>query len=459
MDYKKWSLGSNWKGIIMGVFLKGGLKTQSQNQPEISAPSQVNQSESYVDAAKRIGSGILGSAAQGAENILELPGRALSTGLGAAGVDLANLKPSQPELQNQQPNPQAPFDVTKFRQIHGQEAGVPIKERVAKGLGYENLEPQNFGEKLIQGVAEDLPLLLTGPGGLLAKTGSSVASNLGSKAVEHIGFGPLMQFAAGLGTQGIARYLTKSGFGKLRRAATDQMKTSFKNFDKASSKIVVDSSPLETALDSVRQQVDKLSPDTGEAVTKNINNFGKDIQAGRSKLSDIRNAQSRIGDTLSETMSPKVRAIYKKLYGDFTGFIDQEASKIPEISQDWTKARELYKGINGTSALRNALEESTNLKKLIASPIAKGLIGTGGVYSLATRGLSALPAAGIGLTKAAGVTYGLRTLNRIFDFAKNPETRKLYSEALENAFLGDKTALANNLKNLNKLAQDYEKGD
>lgn len=444
----------------MVKFISGGLLQDEQpqmaqmQQPQIPQGQQeMPQGPSYLDEAKRVGSGILASIPQGVENLFSLPGRAISGALGAAGVDLANAQPWQQELQNQPANPNAPFDMQKFKEEHSKIANTPIKQHIARGLGYDNLDPQNLPEKIAHGIAEDIPLLISsGPGGFLNRLGGSAAQNVGSKIAEEAGFGPIGQIISGLGTGSAYRYLSKNGIGGLRRAAKETMNQRYANFEANAENIVEDGSQLQSGLDGLK---DRARADLGikqaDDVVENLSEVARKIdRAGNVNLLSVREQQNRLNKIIPKIKDADERNIYKAAAGELGGYIDTIAKANPKIAEDWFKAKSLYKGIEGTTALRRLIEKSTDLKGLLKSKFAQALFG-GSLFSVGAKLLSAPVAA-----KAVVGTYGARTLHRIADFARQDETRKLYNEAIQAALYGDKAAIANALKGLNQYAKEFE---
>lgn len=441
--------------IISGQLLNQSQGAEQQQiNPSREMPMQESTQQQVMQGQNGIGrtlAGLGASAAQGIENTFSLPGQAVAylgnkTGqllTGNENFDLSQVGPQQSD---------------EFKKVHAEMVNKGVKQDIAQGLGYTDLKPQSFAEDVGQGIFEDIiPILTTGPSALL----SSAAGNVGAKLVAKAGFGPIAQLAAGLGSRLSANYLSKSGFGQLRKVAKQKMAENFNKFDRYADKTTVPASNLDETIETLKKQATANIPITSgrDKVIESLSDFARDINLGKAKLSDIRSAQQRIGGTLSDTFNPNARRLYKQAYGAFTNFIDDAVKPSPEAEQSWTSAKELYKGLNGTTALRDAIESSTNLKKLIESPILKFVIGgaSAAAPKIISKGFSGLPGLAAGASKAAALAFGARTALRAADFWRNPETRKLYNEALESALFKDKLGLAASLKSLNQLASEIEK--
>lgn len=447
--------------LISGEFIN---QPQDVSNQEIAPMQQkqnidINQGSNLLSEAKRIGAGALGSAAQGLTAIPELAGKALS-GLGAAAGlgNLTNVAGNPEQYLGYNKSAEDVYNAPEFKQTLEQNRDKGPKQLIGQALGYENLEPQSFPERFLQGVASDLPNILMGPGGLLNKLITSGASNLGSKTAEHLGLGPIAQLVAGMGTGSASKYLTGRAAGGLRGAAKKIEDGLYKKYDSYAAKAQEPIKPYKKIIDESEKSIQKEIISLRKPLQESINDFGEKLgKKDTTQLKEITDIRQLIGDSIGDAKTPKEKSFYKNLYKQFSTELERSAADHPAI-EDYFKANSIDLGLNGSGALRRLASEDNSIKNILKNPVVAALFGSGGSSALGGLLLGKLSPIGAAGTIAASAALPIASqkIARVVNFASQPETRKLIYETLNDALLGDKTSVVNNLKALNNLAKDQK---
>lgn len=437
-----------------------------------------------TNEAKRVGAGILASAARGVTSIPELVGSVLGKGVTSLASGLIgdnNLEgsklgqkniPGNPERYGARPQNDV-YTSPEFKKTLGELNQKDPKQLIGEQLGYENLEPQSFGESLLHGVAEDLPNILMSPTGIISKIGSSVLSNIGSKGAKNLGFGNIAQIASGLGTQGLGRYLSKRGAGGLVGDAKKIMNSLYEKWDKYAANAKVESAPYLDILESAKQTFNELPVKVRENASVHVDDFidqikgkkatdynnAKDlmnlISGKTAKVSDtnyktIVDIRRLIGQSIPEAKNNAEKGMYKNLYKQFSQQLDSVSKSNPEVA-GFLKAQNIDLGINGSGFLRKLASRDKSISELIKDPLVKSMFGLGSIGGL--FGLLSPKKLAVG----AATSIATPKIARAINFMKNPETLKLFNDASIDAVIGDKVSLINNLKSLNVMSKKSQR--
>lgn len=484
----------------------GSINPQAAQEPietqesEVQQPRPFNLSQTDMspqamlenkETAKRVGAGLLGATAQGIVGLPELAGTAVGRGIEGitksllGGEDFpsavsgrAGDPSTYPGYNPNMESPYGPQGAENLQQEINKYQGKDAKQLVGESLGYENLDPQNFGERVIQGIASDLPniLLSGGAGSIGNKIMSSVAANIGSSGAKGIGLGPVLQLAAGIGSQGVAQYLSSRGVGGVSGDIKRASESLYKGWDKYANNARVDAAPYLEAINTAEDIAKSSLKSTRTPLLKDI----KDIKRGLSisetppddknpkKLleyltgtnknqptyKDISTGLKKIGEGLGEAKNNTERKIYDKLYAEFSSILDKAAETNPEVA-NYLKAKNLDLAYNGQGFLRKIAGRDKQVKGLLDSPIMQSIFGGAGGLGVgvgigtAMKKLATMTPAGAitGAAAVAATPYAARALNLI----RQPEAVKMILKTYKDAALKDVTGVVNNLKVLNNM--------
>lgn len=461
-----------------------------QQIPQDYSLSQTDMSPEAImrnrETAKRVGAGALGSFAQGATNMGELAGTVVGRGVEAIAKGITGAQdlpsalkglPGDPSLYPGY-NPNAEVEQKALQEEINKYQGKDAKQLVGESLGYDNLDPQSFGESFLQGVAHDLPniLLSAGVGSIGNKILSSVASNIGSSGAKGMGLGPIAQLAAGIGSQGAAQYLANRGPGGIAGDIKRASESLYRGWDKYASNARVDASPYLKAINTAEDIAKDSLGSIRKPLLKDINDIKNHISPPRTspdtkdpkKLLEyltgtnkdqptykaITSQLKKIGQGIGEAKNDTERKVYRKLYAEFSSILDQAAQNNPEVAK-YLRAKNLDLAYNGQGLLRKFADRNKEIKDLIGGPVMRAIfggIGGAGVgvgigaltkaISTATPGGAALGVAGI-----VGGPFMARAINLI----KQPEALKIIRDVYSSALFKDKIGIVNNLKELNNM--------
>jgi hypothetical protein len=428
---------------------EGKLLQQESIQAPISTTPQFTneppqEGESWGDWAKRnlVAGGT--KAAAGVENLLNLP----DTIANAVLSPIANFA-YEKTTGKESPIRQA--------QQKAEEIGLyrpEVEKLVERYVPKDYLKPRHVGEKILHGIAQDLPIILATAGaGALPAIGRSASSNTAMKTAEEIGLGPLGQLVAGsIGGSGFDLFRRGGTPGKLRATASDIMK---KDYDKAAAiapKLTENAQELEKNIGNLRvQAINTLPLDIAKKANKELARLDSAIHNGKINVNRAWNFKKLFNKlAYNSDTNEALIPLYKKAGAYLNDVLESASKSSPDFGKYYNRAEDLYLGLKAPSKLRRILEENTDLEKLLTSPLAKL-----GLFGAATKPLAAGKAALNALSVVPITKYTARSVDF---FTKSKTARQLFNDILKDALSDNKASLASNLTKLNNEAEKYEDG-
>ena len=314
----------------------------------------------------------------------------------------------------------------------------------------EYTSAQSFPEKVLYGIARDVPLALFTGGFSPRSLGRLAVSKVGSSAAEEAGLGDIGQAAAGFGLGAGVDYLSKGGrIGNLRKLAAKTAREDYSVLDKLGPQIETNAHDLRKGIFKTLNDAEKnLDYDLYRKLQRNVYKKLESIEdVGKTRASSLWETKKSLSKIGFDRSTPKeLSPYYKRISGNIDKFLKQDLTgeKGKEFSALYSRANDLETGLRAQSAIRSMLEENTKLKNLVKGPLAYVLGGAGYHTGGIGGGLT-------GAALAAPLKLGARTIARDVDFIRNSSTvQKWIKDLGSEALLGDKAAFATTLKNLSK---------
>lgn len=318
------------------------------------------------------------------------------------------------------------------------------------------LEPQNFTEKVAQGVASDptvaLRAGLTGGASLPVDLGRSAFANTGIQAAKSAGFGPMGQFLSGV-LGGVGFDLKRIGKtpGQLPKIAENLYKKNYETARSVAPLVQAPATSLSSQIDSLLDQVGTgLNTAGNRNARKILASAGSKINSKSNTISakDLWDLKKELGSLIGDhSISPHEKSYYKQLFGTVAQELDQVGTQNPSFGVPYKKAEDLYKAVNVRSEIGNMIENNTGLQNLFKNKTTKALLGYGLGKAFGVPGL-------IGTIP---LSYGARYTARVADFFKgHPEAQNLMREALSEAANSNTAGFVGRLKTLKQEYDAYQ---
>lgn len=329
-----------------------------------------------------------------------------------------------------------------------------VQKGIAQGLGVEPeyLSPKGLPEKVLHGIASDLPLALLTGNVNLRSLGRLGASNLGAEAAESLGAGTVGKAISSYGLGAGFDYLARGGANikNLRKLATEGYKEDYKKLDTISKPLTGKNPELRNNIISLRNEVDTFKKQPG------LNDLKRNIEStadlfdytGNVNLKRLWDEKKALSQVIYNGRIPRsLKSYYSRLERSIDDYLKNVPESIsPEFSALYNKGNDLYAAVHGRNALTKMLEEHTDLKKLIKNKLAgAALLGSAFTGHLG-KTVSAYP-----------VALGLKRGSQLFDFARRKNARDIISDIGKKALMGDVASVRSSLKQLNQEADDYTK--
>lgn len=418
----------------MAKVLSGGRRREQL--PEIKKEETVLDQSQGFNPLRAAG----GAASRAFESVGGLPGNILSLGLGATNYLTGGRTPTYEEFQKDRPL--APRTSAQIRSA-------------TKELSGSALEPKNKVERFVGDIGETLPMYIISGGALIPSIGKSIVTNLASTAARESGAGEVGQAVASIaGGLGFDAIRNRSAFAKLRpknvlAIAKKEQDKDYALASKLSKGLREDATNLKNNIADEISNVYKasgLESHQEKEVLKQLEKVLDNVVADKINVKDAWDLKKHINSIYKNTSNIKIKNYYERVAGQLNEVIQEAGRKSPEFGKSFNRAESLHKALKGQSSIRQVLDKSTDLKKLLDNPIAKTVaIGAGTYFGGGAGALSTVPA-----------TYVARLSARAFDFLRQPEARNLYFKLVDDVFEGNKANIANSLKRLNDEANKFD---
>lgn len=417
------------------------LEDEDQYQPE----QEETGIASLVKAGLRHGAR---SIARGAETLLGMPGDLASLPFNAVSYLSGGRTPTYEQAQQMMPFPSMTTLPTSQQ----------VRENVTKRITGQALEPQTEKEAGADEIIQDFVGLLSpsGEGSLAWKLGKpalqAISGNVADWATREMTGSELLGKGAKLGSFILAGTLgTRNKLEELKNSAYAERDAKLPEHARVNISPEIDgfqSEFNEIAKGDLPDKKDLL--ERFQALLNNISGTGTDTSAS---VKDLINLKKGWNQWLrNPKLSRDMRALIKRGVGKVNSAIARYGKENPEFYKNHLIGEEITIGLRGQDIIQRTIASHPKLQKLLANPLVQGLFGGSAGATIWKGGLANLPyAAGV-----AGTFYGAKEGARAIQLlSQSPIARRYYKNAIQAGLNNDVRAMAHNLSQLNKSADQY----
>ena len=383
---------------------------------------KLNVKESYPDKFLRTA---VRTGARVAETGLGLPGDIASGGLGLANYATGGRTPTYQDIQKHAYVPPTSHDL---KQVSSKLSG-----------GYT--DPKNKFERFYDDVISDLTSLAIpgakSPKSLLRLAGIATAGRSAQRGTEALGFSPLVQAAAQLGTMGVASLVGG------RSALNSRMNKSYILQEEATAGKTFSSSKLKKELTNLSDQLSHQDYPASDFLRKRVTHLGQLVESHGDKIpvKEMVEAKKALNSWWGSPGTPyELKKHIWRVRQPVEEFLKDYAKTDPSFAKHFFEAEEIFKGLNNFSALSQKISKVIDLG-LIKNPVTKAVLGGLGLYS-------------IGAVKtgiAAAATYGSLEAMKFGELLiRSRVAREVYMDFLKSAIKGSPQIINKNLERLDK---------
>lgn len=361
----------------------------------------------------------------------------------------------------------APGDIYSFvKSLFGgdSETNLPTSKSLreqSENLSRGYTKPQNEFEERMGEVQQDIASFLI-PGSkkysMFRNIGIPVIANLAKEGVRYTGNEKLGD-AAKIGTM-ISLDLMNLKGGGAKKFASDLFNKSESLIPKGAT---LKSTKFEKSLSNLEKSLESGgSSPSKERAFKKISEIKSKMNNGEIEVRELIDFRKTINEIKSELGGYEVQLpkhIKKKAIANLDlvkkevikGLNEYGSSHNPEFLKLNKSANEAYAAYESSDKMGKFIKDT--LKNSVKSPIAKTILGLGGIYGTAKHATLAAKSAGAALPLYAGYE-SYKVLHQVI---KSPTLRKFYGNILKGAASGNASQVSRNSKALEKaLEQELE---
>lgn len=342
---------------------------------------------------------------------------------------------------------------------------IRAEREKSQGFAPGSLEPQGYGEKVLNSVAQTAPIsALTGGASWGKNLFNDALVSSGQVGAEELGLGVPEQIIGGILApilfKGGKNLLSKTGLVKpghsiprLNELAESAKKDFYAKEAQLGSKINVPAKDYVSGLEKIGEKIvdnTALSLSEKQDLVSKINQFTTDANSGKINAAKLVQREKELNALWSQTQGPKNR-VFREFVGQTRKFIEDIGDKIGSHHKEWHKnwkdAKDIVKAQNYKTTISEMAEDFPGLGKYLAKPMVKGLLGLSAGGAIGGAGAAVLGAVG---------TAGFGRGERLWGFMQKPAGQKLVHDSIKNIIDRNGPALKISLTKLNKAVDRYE---
>ncbi len=444
--------------ILSGGLSIGNVEPEPYSTGKTTSKKRIQEPEdalpqSYDTSNENIGETLLRGAARtgarAAETVAGLPGSIAQAGFGIGNYLTGGAIPTYKEVQEKLPvSLPTPENIREFHEPY---------------TG-EYLKPQGPVEELGDELTNLITSLITPATGALglaskAKLGKA-ASQLpraakiagtaigGSELVKQLGGSELAGEATKLGV------LLASGIPGGRKALEDQAKKAYDITKDVADDVFIKAPKLKEIASKLAKQVQlgHLTEDK-EAVQDLLKSFDKAFEKGSSftkkgryeprgiQVKEAAQLEKDINQLLNSPKLPKqAQPPLLQLKEELQSALTEYGSHHPEWGKAYKESKEIWRALHARSGISKFLEKHFDLEELLENKLTKSVLFGGAIYSLPKT--AAIVAPGIAASEL---------LKAVELFARSPQAKKYYWDAIKAASKDNKNGFINSARKLDKI--------